>query len=240
MDAINASLSRSESTMDAIKAYMLANNLRPGDPLPTEAALCNALGVSRSSVREALRKLEALDVVRVRQGRGSVVGDMTLDPLVDTLMLRVALDSSQSNVIIRSIAETRVALDFGVAEQLTIVMKDTENPHLRDLVAKMEEKTEHGLLFPDEDIAFHTGLLSNLNNPVLVELMRAMWFVHQTLLPNLDLSLAKERANLLKTARAHGHMLDAAEAGDLQGYIAAVREHYQPLQHLLQSNPGTE
>ena len=57
--------------MDAIKSYILRHGLRPGDRLPTESALCADLGVSRSSVREALRKLQALDIVTVRVGSGS-------------------------------------------------------------------------------------------------------------------------------------------------------------------------
>ncbi|WP_353065385.1 FadR/GntR family transcriptional regulator [Arcanobacterium hippocoleae] len=58
--------------MNAVKSYILENGLKSGDPLPTEAKLCETLGVSRSSVREALRKLEALDIVTTRQGCGSL------------------------------------------------------------------------------------------------------------------------------------------------------------------------
>ena len=79
-------------TMDSIKAYILAHGLTPGSPLPTEAALCAELGVSRSSVREAMRRLEALDIVRSQRGSGSYVGDMSMRPLVETLVLRSALD----------------------------------------------------------------------------------------------------------------------------------------------------
>ena len=78
--------------MDAIKSYILRHGLHPGDRLPTESALCADLGVSRSSVREALRRLQALDIVTVRQGSGSYVGEMSMQPLVETLVLRAALD----------------------------------------------------------------------------------------------------------------------------------------------------
>ena len=80
--------SRTETTMDAIEQYILKNHLQPGDPLPTESALCESLGVSRSSVREALRQLKALEIVTVQQGRGAFVGDMTLRPLIKTVFLR--------------------------------------------------------------------------------------------------------------------------------------------------------
>ena len=50
--------SRCDVTMDAIKSYILRERLQPGDLLPTEVELCEAVGASRSSVREAVRKLE--------------------------------------------------------------------------------------------------------------------------------------------------------------------------------------
>src|SRR6478609_9297265 len=56
-----------QEVVDGIKRYILEERLRPGDPLPTEPALCEALGASRSSVREAVKILNALDIVDVRQ-----------------------------------------------------------------------------------------------------------------------------------------------------------------------------
>ena len=225
--------SRSDRTMEQIKSYMLNLDLRPGDPLPTEAKLCETLGVSRSSVREALRKLEALDIVESHRGSGSFVGKMTLEPLVETLLLRTALDSSQGGEIVHNITQIRVALDLGVADQVVNAMAGTSNPHLYELVKEMQEKTARGMLFPDEDIAFHEAMLGYLNNEVIVELMRSMWFVHQTLLPKLNLHAAPTKENMLITARAHGDMLAAAEAGDYKAYLAAVELHYKPINRLL-------
>ncbi|MCI7552142.1 MAG: GntR family transcriptional regulator [Actinomycetaceae bacterium] len=224
---------RSTSTLDAIKAYILANKLHPGDPLPTEAALCAQLNVSRSSVREALRKLEALDIVSVHQGRGSVVGNMTLQPLVDTLLLKNAIETKEGNRTLHDIASTRFFLDLGIAKELTTAMKGTTNPYLRELIAEMTLRAERGELFFEADIAFHQGLMEYLENPLLEELMSAMWFIHQQLFSNLPSEEGAGSDSLLATARAHGDMLDAAEAGDVLAYIHAVNEHYMPLQDLI-------
>ena len=123
---------RSSVTMDAIKSYILRHGLHPGDRLPTESALCADLGVSRSSVREALRKLQALDIVTVRQGSGSYVGDMSLQPLVETLILRAALDDINGVQSLHSIVETRHALDLGIALPLTRAMRGTSRGARRD------------------------------------------------------------------------------------------------------------
>lgn len=57
---------------NGITEYIKRNQLRPGDPLPTEANLCEALNLSRSSVREAVRTLSSLDIVEVRHGHGTL------------------------------------------------------------------------------------------------------------------------------------------------------------------------
>ncbi len=90
--------------------------------------------LSRASVREALRKLQALDIVTVRQGSGSYVGDMSLQPLVETLILRAALDDINGVQSLHSIVETRHALDLGIALPLTRAMKGTSNLQLWELV----------------------------------------------------------------------------------------------------------
>ena len=59
-------MTQSSTAIAEIKNYILAKGLQPGDALPTESQLCTDLGVSRSSVREAVRTLVALDIVEVR------------------------------------------------------------------------------------------------------------------------------------------------------------------------------
>ena len=229
VQAINA-VNRSAATMDAIKAYIMNHGLKPGDPLPTEAKLCADLGVSRSSVREALRRLEALDIVQVHQGRGSFVGDMSMEPLVHTLILRNALDQQTGQATLRQIVTTRRSLDLGIAQDLLKVTKGTENPELDALVDVMVEKARAGKTYIEEDIAFHSALVAPLHNELIAQLISAMWMVHQAFIPQMGEPGAKE---LLRTAKAHRDMLRAAEAGDLQAYQTAVYAHYDPLAKLI-------
>ena len=217
--------------MDAIKSYILRHGLRPGDHLPTESALCADLGVSRSSVREALRKLQALDIVTVRQGSGSYVGDMSLQPMVETLVLRAALDDINGVQSLHSIVETRHALDLGIALPLTRAMKGTSNPELWELVNTMTDHAHAGETYFDQDIAFHSGLLAYLKNPLMHQLVAAMWLVHQSVTPQLA---AASREEMEDTAEAHAAILRACEAGDAEAYAAAVDAHYEPLMTIIE------
>ncbi|WP_126416803.1 FadR/GntR family transcriptional regulator [Trueperella bialowiezensis] len=226
-----SSVNRSFATMDAIKSYILHHELKPGDPLPSEATLCADLQVSRSSVREALRKLEALDIVRVQQGRGSFVGKMSLEPMVETLVLRFALDARSGTESLRQVVCTRRFLDLGVADSLVAAMKGTSNPELEKVVEKMIAKATRGEKFMDEDMAFHSGLMAYLDNELLSQLNAAMWLIHQTFIPELDPQSAE---SLLLTARAHERMLITAQNGDVGAYREAVIDHYEPLVSLLE------
>ncbi|MDO5728304.1 MAG: FadR/GntR family transcriptional regulator [Actinomycetaceae bacterium] len=219
--------------MDAIKALVLRNNLKPGDSLPTESTLCKELGVSRSSVREAIRKLEALNIVSVEHGRGTFVGSLSLDPLVQTLTFRATLPGHGNFKALRDVVEVRRYIDLGCAEQVVSTFKGTQQPHLQQLVDQMIAQAEKKEMFLEQDIEFHLGLLSNLPNDIIKQLVQALWLVHMAVIPQIGLEIASE---LEPTAFAHQAILDAAIDGDINAYRKAVIAHYEFLEEILDSH----
>lgn len=218
--------SASAVSIEKIKTYILQKNLRSGDPLPTEAQLCQELNVSRTSVREALRQLAALDIVSSHQGKGTFVGEMSMRPLVETLILRCALHQNQPQIALQQVIETRLALDLGVAQNLIEILPGQDISELEELVTRMIAKAEAGLLFTDEDYAFHTKLLMSLENPLIVQLTSAMWLVHMATITEI---IEVNTADLVQSARSHSDILKSAKAGDIAGYRNAVKSHYEPL-----------
>lgn len=217
---------RRSSVTDQIKDYILIHRLQPGDLLPTEAELCSELGVSRSSVREAMRTLAALDIVEVRHGYGTYVGQLSLAPLVEGLVFRGVLGPEDDFAALREVVEVREALDLAMAEQICRALHGTSDPVLHEVVAAMEDKSGRGEPFAEEDRAFHSTLLAHLDNALVGQLVTAFWEVNTVVYPRLGLPPA---AGLDETARAHGDMLRAAEAGDVDAYREAVVKHYIPL-----------
>lgn len=223
-------VNRSAATTDAIKAYILRQGLAPGDPLPTEARLCADLQVSRSSVREALRTLQALDIVVIKRGRGTFVGEMSLKPMVETLVLRSALGQKSNTTSLREVVKVRRYLDLGLAQDITAAMAGTSNPELRELVTTMKRRAERGEKFMEEDIAFHNSLLEQVGSALTQQLTASMWLVHMAVVPDLG---PPKNDGQINTAKAHEQMLDAAESGDAEAYRQAVWEHYAHLEQLL-------
>ena len=221
---------RQETTADRIKDHILAEGLRPGDLLPTEAELCEHLGVSRSNVREAVRQLTTLDIVEVRHGHGTFVGNMSLDALVESLVFRGVLVPGDDLRALREVIDLRLTLDLAMSERIVDAFRGTTNPELHALVTEMVTKATGGSPFPDEDRAFHTGLLARLDNSLVGQLVGAFWDVHTAVVPKLGVSVAMD---LERTARAHGEMLEAAEAGDVERFRHAVTTHYEPIKRSL-------
>ncbi|QIK84244.1 FadR/GntR family transcriptional regulator [Sanguibacter sp. HDW7] len=228
---------RRDETARRIKELVLRRGLQPGDPMPTETELCELLGVSRSSVREAVRTLSTLDIVEVRHGRGTFVGEMRLDALVETLVFRGVITAGDDVHALREVVEVRQTLDDSVAERVTASFRDTENPELHALVDEMVEAAERGETFLTADRAFHAALLARIDNTLVGQLVTAFWDVHSAVMPRLGLQLPDD---LSETARAHGDMLRAAEAGDAAAFRAAVTEHYAPLRRMLDNADLTD
>ncbi|MBX9244046.1 FadR family transcriptional regulator [Actinotalea ferrariae] len=221
---------RRATTADQIRELILAQGLRPGDPLPTESELCEELDVSRSSVREAVRTLSTLDIVEVRHGHGTFVGRMSLDPMVQALVFRGVLSPGDNLKALREVVEVRMALDLAMAEKVVGAVAGTEHPELDALVAEMLDRAARGEAFLEADRAFHTALLATIDNQLAGQLVGAFWDIHTAVLPRLGLALPED---LRQTSKAHGDMLTAAVTGDVVGYRCAVIEHYEPLQRAL-------
>ncbi|HLS24769.1 MAG TPA: GntR family transcriptional regulator [Beutenbergiaceae bacterium] len=228
--ATSGATARQPTTADKIKDYILTNGLQPGDVLPTESDLCELLGVSRSNVREAIRTLSTLNIVSVRHGHGTFVGDMSLDALVESLVFRGVLSPGDDLQALRDIIEVRQALDTAMAHKVAASMRGTRDARLHDLVAQMVDLASEGKSFPTQDRAFHTALLARIDNVLVGQLVGAFWDVHTAVMPRLGVSLP---ADLVQTAKAHGEMLRAAEAGDAAALIASVEGHYEPIMRAL-------
>ncbi len=214
----------------AIKQLILDRHLGPGDAMPTENELVELLGVSRSSVREAVRTLVALDILEVRHGRGTFVGGVSLRPLVEGLVFRGVMSSPDDYRALREVVELRTTLDLAMAERVLAGFDGRDEPALRELTDRMLEAAARGDNFTEADQAFHVGLAALQHNQLFGQMVGALWEIHATTAPRLGLPTTRD---LEDTARAHVRLLDRAVAGDLEGYRQAVVEHYEPLLRVL-------
>jgi len=216
---------RRQEVVARLKDYILRNQLKPGDLLPTEAELCEAVGASRSSVREAVKTLAALDIVEVRHGHGTFVGDMSLTALVESLAFRGLLSGEQDHLVLGQVVDVRQTLEQGLASEIVSKLSDEHRATLADLAQQMQQCAAHGDDFLDVDRAFHLTLMAPLGNDLILQLTEAFWQVQAIVAPTLH----TDKPDHVLTAKRHQAIVDAATAGDVPALRTAIAEHYAPI-----------
>lgn len=213
------------SVQDVIKNYILENNLAAGAPLPPEAELARQLGVSRSSVREAVKALESLGILESRRGSGLFVQDFSFEPLLENLPygLLFALPQLADLLAVRRVLET------GMAGAALAVITPAQLTQLRLLTQQMLARAERGETFPDEDREFHATLFANLENQVLLKLLDTFWLTFHKAAQLTDL----QDRDPLRTYRDHVAILESVEAGEAEQVRLALDQHYLSLEERL-------
>jgi DNA-binding FadR family transcriptional regulator len=215
------------SVQDAIKEYILANTLRPGDPLPSENKLSQQLGVSRNSVREAVKSLESLGVLETRRGSGLFLQHFSFEPMFAGLAYGLLFDLHD----LAELLELRRAVETGFIEA---AIKRVDAPQLKDLrglVERMRQRAKRGQGFPDEDRAFHCCLYERLGNRMLLRLIDTFWLAFSRAVQH---AAVLTDATPLSTYQDHLEIVDAIAAGDVPRARLALEKHYAGIQAKLE------
>ena len=158
-----ARTSVTERAIDQIKAKIAAGQLRPGQRLPTERELAVELGLSRSSMREAVRALTALGVLEARHGAGVYVTKLEPQDLLDTF--GVVAEISRGETLLH-LVQVRKILEPAAAAMAAARMAEDDLGRLRAEMAAMER----GLTVEEivgHDLEFHRIITEAAGNPVL-------------------------------------------------------------------------
>lgn len=139
-----------DDAIDRIKDQIVSGRWRPGDRLPPEKHLGEQLGLSRNSLREAVKALEVLGVLDVRRGDGTYVTSLEPGALLEILSFVVDVQQDSS---VLDLLEVRSLLEPAAAAMAARRVNDTNVDELRSLVIKaelarsVEELVEHDMLF---------------------------------------------------------------------------------------------
>lgn len=214
-----------ELVVRRIQDEIFAGRLKPGDRLPGERQLSEQLQVSRPSVREAVRILEAMEIVRSRPGTGATSGlVVSAEPsraLSDLLRLHVALSSySVSDVI-----QVRLALEEQSVRRLAEHIQDTDASRVRETLERMADPELDRATFYDLDTEFHIALARSSENSLLADLMAALRdAVRRPMAEVFDQDPDwDQRAKEL--VREHSTIFDAVLSGDGNRAAALMRQH---------------
>jgi GntR family transcriptional regulator, transcriptional repressor for pyruvate dehydrogenase complex len=154
-----------------IMQSIVSGELKPGESLPNERDLAASLGVARPTIREAIRALQMMRVLTVRQGGATQVSELSPEALIEPFELMChagALD-------IAALFEVRLALEVGVARAAAARISDAELEELYACMADAEQSVGTPSRFLEIDMALHDVILRAARNPLYTTLMGAIW-----------------------------------------------------------------
>lgn len=139
-----------------LKAYIVSENLKTGDRLPTETELAARFGVSRLSLREATKALEFLGIVESKPGCGLTVGHVNMDRVTEFLGFHPRLQDVSSTELI----DSRVLIEIGVLPHVArrMACDNTIYEHLNEINNELR-RARSLQRWIEHDIAFHRGLI---------------------------------------------------------------------------------
>ncbi|MGW7083915.1 FadR/GntR family transcriptional regulator [Streptomyces sp. NPDC054871] len=215
---------------ERIKKLIIDQRLPSGASLPTEPELMERLGVSRNSVREALKALQAMGIVEIRHGFGTYVGPMSMAPMIEGLTFRTVAGHYRGEDSLLQLLELREAVETGLIARLAGRIPDADLAELDALVDRMDTEAasnddrsgQPGAVHTETDRAFHATLYRCLRNPLLGEVLEAFWDAFHRV--RTDLVDVPQDPKV--TCRQHREILDAVRSGDVLRAERAIREHF--------------
>ncbi len=207
---------------DEVKKFITDRNLRPGDLLPPEGQLALDLGVSRGSVREAVKSLESLGIVESKHGEGVRVREFNLDSILDFLSYGLVFQPSRASEIL----QIREWLEESAVALATQVISDEELGQIDALLSVWGAKAAAGEPTSEEDRRFHRLLYAPLGNSSLLSLIDIFWVVYNA----LAVKTVPQDGDPLLTVQAHRDLFDAVRRRDAVLAQQRLSQHFRNIE----------
>jgi GntR family transcriptional repressor for pyruvate dehydrogenase complex len=194
-----------EEVADRIRVLMLDGTFPAGEPLPSERHLAERFGVSRGSIRDALRTLETIGLLETRHGQGTFPHELSVDRLVAPLASVMAYRSDLQDELM----DVRRMFEPAVARAAAERASDEDLADLERILETQRQKLKTGQSAIVEDTAFHAILARATRNRVVMSIMAT-----------LNDLLVDSRTQSLNQKGRPGRSIDGHEA-----VVAALRRH---------------
>lgn len=204
-----------EEVEEQIFQYIRKKNIKVGDKLPSEFELCRQYGVSRSTIREAVKALIGKGILEVRRGSGTyVIGTIPIDE--DPFGIRSMPDKE---AIAMDLVEVRLMIEPTMAEMAALRASKEEIERLRTLCDSVERKIKNEENYIKDDIAFHCCIAECSQNKIVEQIIP---IIDTAVMMFVNITHKKLMAETIQTHRA---IVNAIAEGDSQGARLAMTMH---------------
>lgn len=202
----------------------ILEELKPGDMLPPERELAQVFGVSRSSIRDAIRRLEAVGLVRPRQGAGTVVCKPTeslANPLAGVL--------HQKRRMVTELLDVRKIVEPALATRAAVHASPEQLAELEAIVRRQRHRLQQGNSGIEEDSRFHYTIALAADNSVVLKVVDVLM---DLLRETRERSLQVE-GRQAKSFAGHQRILTALKRRDGEAAEAAMRRHLEEIEEIV-------
>ena len=209
-------------TTRLIKAMIIDGRLKPGDRLPPERSLCEALQVSRPTLREAITSLVAMKILNAQPGSGTYVSSLDPQELLEPMQFVLALSHSNLDQLF----EVRCALEPEAAGLAAQRARPEEVRALRECIARTREWTDDldELLLLDEQL--HRLVIEASHNGIMINVLASM-----SSLADASRRITVQLPGIAAfTTKDHIRIGAAIADGDAAGARRAMDEHLRGIQ----------
>ncbi|MEV4124108.1 FCD domain-containing protein [Nocardia sp. NPDC049707] len=218
-----------EHVLSKVEEMMVSGELLPGQRLPGERALAADLGVGRSSVREALRVMEALGLLKAQTGSGPNAGAMIVSRPTGGMTMLMRMQVAAHGFPVSDVVQTRLVLE-------SEVMRTLSQQPSADLTTAVEllDSMDEPALTADEflvlDAQFHVALADAAGNQVIAAMMAGLRAsIESYVVAGVDFTAWPTTCTRLRGE--HRGLVDAVTRGDdslaQQRIIDHIRGYYQ-------------
>jgi len=210
-----------DEVVGSLIEYIVANDLHAGARLPSENELAEQLSVSRTVVREALRVLNAREIVRTANGRGPVVGapeGRIFKDYFSWLLLRNPHD-------LRELFQLRMAIEVESAEQAARLRSEEDLDNMARLVALMSDVLSDIERFTQYDLRFHILIAEASGNTLFAMIINS---IRSSIRAAIQEGM-ENRLNFAERRSAQAHhekILDAIRRQDSAAARATMKAHF--------------
>ena len=200
---------------------LIARQLKPGDKLPPERLLVEMFQVSRSSIRDAIRRLELIGLVEPRQGAGTVVRDLS----VRATNNQIADALRQKRELITELLDVRCILEPALAARAALRISAEQIAKLEEILRRQEGKVRTGESAVEEDTEFHYNIALATGNTVILKVLDVL----MDLLRNTRERSLQTEGRPQKSFNGHQRILAAFKRRDAAAAEAAMSRHLQDI-----------
>lgn len=160
----------SEQVAMQLASELAARRWKPGEKLPSEAELCKVFKVGRSTLREALKSLAFIGMIRMRAGGGSYVAEQRSKYMDGPLLAKGVLNTEKD---VNDLSEARLMLETEVAGLCAQRATEQDLDSLEKIVSEMKTAIDKGGKgFRELDLSFHLAIAAASKNQIMADLLR--------------------------------------------------------------------